>query len=204
MKRFRVHPNPNHAGYDEIPSAEFFAALGTHEDRVLSRCPPFTWLKDWRPIMGKEFDRIKVDRAFFTTNTYLRQQARAKWDGAEPRMHHFAETLLNMARKRGIPLFVHCAMRSDAEQQRLLDEGYTKAGPGQSPHQWGCAVDIIHSRYAWHMSKDEWGLIGRIGKEAAKLFDFKVEWGGDWRFYDPAHWQLADWKEVREDRLREG
>lgn len=78
-------------------------------------------------------------------------------------------------------------------QNRLYDEGVTKARAGNSPHNYGLAVDIVHGTKAWKIDDLEWTMLGQIGKEAARKANVKIEWGGDWSFYDPAHWQLKDW-----------
>jgi hypothetical protein len=61
------------------------------------------------------------------------------------------------------------------------------------------AVDMVSTNYAWELTKAEWFAIGVIGKRVAERLDIDVVWGGDWtRPYDPAHWELADWREAYE------
>lgn len=68
--------------------------------------------------------------------------------------------------------------------------------PGRSPHQFGMAVDIAHLTRAWDLTAKEWAVIGLIGKEVARKRKIRIVWGGDFKsIYDPAHWELADWKE---------
>jgi hypothetical protein len=59
------------------------------------------------------------------------------------------------------------------------------------------AVDIISATKAWDLSKKQWDVIGCIGKEIARKRNLKIDWGGDWDFWDPAHWQIADWRKYR-------
>ena len=100
-------------------------------------------------------------------------------------------------------MFAHCVMRSKAEQHRLYQQGHSKALPGLSPHQHGLAVDIVHSTLAWELPKGPgekradkaWELIGVIGKEVAQGNGIDIVWGGDWKFWDPAHWEIANWKD---------
>ncbi|QCS37219.1 hypothetical protein [Tortoise microvirus 70] len=59
------------------------------------------------------------------------------------------------------------------------------------------AVDIVHFGRYWDLSPKEWAVVGLIGKEVARRRNIKIVWGGDWRFWDPAHWELKDWKALR-------
>ena len=56
-------------------------------------------------------------------------------------------------------------------------------------------MDIVHASRAWNLTKKEWDVLGSIGKEIARKRNLKMEWGGDWKFYDPAHWQIKDWRD---------
>ena len=41
-------------------------------------------------------------------------------------------------------------------------------------------------------------MIGGVGKEVARKMGLRVTWGGDFKsLYDPAHWELTDWRTVR-------
>jgi len=63
-------------------------------------------------------------------------------------------------------------------------------------------VDIVHGVFAWELTPQEWQLLGKIGKQVAwrlnqalpKERQFFVDWGGDWKFYDPAHWEIRGWQ----------
>ena len=47
----------------------------------------------------------------------------------------------------------------------------------------------------------QWKLLAHIGKEVIAqkgLAISSMAWGGDWTFYDPAHWQIENWKAIRE------
>jgi hypothetical protein len=89
-------------------------------------------------------------------------------------------------------------IRGKAYQEKLVAQGRSKAKFGKSPHNLGCAVDIVHSLYHWEIDKLCWDIVGHIGKQVAKRVGVDVVWGGDWRFYDPAHWELRYWKGVRD------
>lgn len=126
---------------------------------------------------------------------------RANRAGAHPDILEFEKRMLRrMGKDLGIPMFAHCVVRSMRQQQIEFDEGDSKAQAGQSPHNYGCAIDLIHATRAWKLSEKEWLVIGHIGKEIVKqagLAIVSLAWGGDWKFYDPAHWEIADWETVK-------
>lgn len=135
-----------------------------------------------------------VDRSRVMSIAHRNQLLKVSSDGAHPDIVDFARAFLKELDARGMPFFPHCYVRSAQEQDRLFKAGVTKARAGQSPHNHGLAVDIVHDGKYWDLSGKQWAVVGMIGKEVARRRNIKIEWGGDWRFYDPAHWQLADWK----------
>lgn len=138
-----------------------------------------------------------VDRPFLLRPEYQTQQQRAVRDGAHPDIREFERKLIKrMAKKHGVPLFAHNMVRSNADQTALFVQGVSKAKAGKSPHNFGCAVDIVHSVRAWDLSRESWLMLGHIGKELANQMGVKLVWGGDWSFYDPAHWELAEWRKL--------
>lgn len=145
--------------------------------------------------------RGMVDRPFLASQRYQEQQQRANMEGAHPDIVEFTRCMVKRLAKHGIPVFASEVIRSPERQDDLYALGTTRAKGGQSAHQYGCAVDIVHSVQGWGLSEREWKLIGHVGKELIAQKGLRVEsfaWGGDWGFYDPAHWQIADWKAQRE------
>jgi len=136
------------------------------------------------------------DWQFMKGLKYREQQLRASRDGSDPRIVKFADALVKKAACYGIPLFAHEFYRGPERQSELKAGGYSRARWGQSAHNYGLAVDLIHGVRAWELHAREWTVIGRLGVEVANRLNLKVEWGGAWEFYDPAHWQLADWKAI--------
>ena len=139
-------------------------------------------------------DRLSVRPAYFTSESHLRQHGRADYSYADAEIMEFGARLYTALRKRGIPFFVHCCYRDAETQASLHAKGHSKAAFGSSPHNVGRAVDLVHSTYAWELTRQEWSYIGRLGKDVAQTMGIDVTWGGDWSFYDPAHWQLTDWR----------
>lgn len=144
---------------------------------------------------GAELRDMK-DASFCLSERYKAQQNRVPRAGAHPDIVEFERRLVARFRKLGVPLFAHCFVRSDAEQSALFQRGLTKARAGESPHNYGLAVDIVHGTKAWDLSHKQWEVVGHVGKEVAAQLGVKVEWGGDWRFYDPAHWEIANWRDI--------
>lgn len=145
-----------------------------------------------------------VSKPFCQTAKYREQQGRAERRGhwVEPNERYgpivrFERAMVADLRSRGIPMFAHCVMRSCFDQQAVYMAGRSNAPPGQSPHQYGLAVDLIHGVHGWELHKRSWAIIGHIGKEVAARIGVRVEWGGDWQDpWDPAHWQVANWREL--------
>lgn len=133
------------------------------------------------------------DVAYCRSEAFVEKQWTANFDGVDGAMYEFAEKLIRkMASSYGVPLFARCAMRTAAEQRQAHERGVTKTL--RSAHMVGCAVDIVHCQKAWALSRMQWSLIGHVGKEVAKKLSLRLEWGGDWQYYDPAHWELKGWK----------
>lgn len=81
-------------------------------------------------------------------------------------------------------------LRSVARQKELFAKGATKTM--RSRHIHGFAVDI--APYVGGSIRWDWPLydqLAKVMKEAAKLENVSIEWGGDWvSFKDGPHWQL--------------
>lgn len=134
-------------------------------------------------------------------DTQAKAQERMKVNAklAHPQIIAFWERFDAELAKRKYPFIAFEMYRSNERQNRLLKQGVTKAKGGSSPHNYGMAVDVVHSKRFWDLTRTEWDIIGAIGKEVARKLGIKVEWGGDWDFYDPAHWQLAEWRAKTRD-----
>lgn len=138
--------------------------------------------------------------AFLKTPRYQEQKSRANRDGADIRILEFSDKLIKRCASLGIPVFALCIVRTQEEQQSAYARGVSRDSPsdGLWPHM-GFAVDIIHGTRGYMDDENHvphgWDVIGHLGKEVAHSMDLKVTWGGDWKFYDPAHWEIADWKE---------
>lgn len=121
------------------------------------------------------------------------------------------EVLTGKARCR----FTH-TLRTIAEQNALYAQGRTKPGRivtnargGQSYHNYGLAIDIVlivdkdgngtFESAAWDVKTDFDSDKKADWMECVNIFkQYGWEWGGDWRFTDPPHFQKTFGKSVRE------
>ena len=142
--------------------------------------------------------RSMMNRKFIQSQKYKDQQMRAVRDGAHPDILEFEKRLITRMRKQDVPLFCLYLWRGEDEQNALYVRGHSKARYGQSPHNFGLAADIIHGTKAYDLDRKAWSLLGHIGKEISVQAGIPVTWGGDWKFYDPAHWELKNWKALSE------
>ena len=136
-----------------------------------------------------------VDWGRVKTLNHKRRISEFDFRGVHPKLAKFARRFIAECDARGWPFRVFEGYRSPERQAELKRRGHSKAGAGQSPHQFGCAVDIIHVEKPWRLSRLQYDVLGALGKEIARRQGLSVEWGGDWSFYDPVHWQLADWRD---------
>lgn len=141
------------------------------------------------------------NRAFCESQKYRDQQWRAVRDDCHPDIVEFERVFIRALRKIDVPMFAQCMLRGAQDQNAAFVKGTSNARAGQSPHNYGLAVDIIHSTRAWDLSHMAWQTVGHVGKELAVRKGIDIEWGGDWdNPWDPAHWQLAHWRRLKDWR----
>lgn len=153
---------------------------------------------NWREAILRIVDKEQVASLKLST-----QRARPLAGGAAPELLDFLYLMYKRLDGRGIPMFAHTIVRTPEDQMKLYLDGFSRDSPedGIYPHK-GCAFDLVHSKYAWDLSWQEWQMIGAVGKELAKQRRFDIVWGGDWLRkptdrvgWDPAHWELRDFRE---------
>ena len=140
--------------------------------------------------------RLRVGKPYFTSDFFLRQQERADWNYTDLRIRFFAARFAHEMRKAQVPIFCIWAYRTPSEQNQMVQKGVSKASFPRAAHTQGAAVDLIHSGLFWDgMRQSDWDFFGSVGKGIARRHNIPIKWGGDWDFYDPAHWELSDWKQ---------
>lgn len=160
------------------------------------------------PLDSPRWDAPKRLQApnFIGSTAQLKQWDRADWLHVDPRLRFWAALFQEMARKRGIPLYVHCALRGAAEQNKAVASGNSKAAYPKSAHNIGEAVDIVHGVFHWQLTRQEWALLHLLGQFALDRVNSRLKaahklhltWGGNFKsLYDPAHWEITDFRNRR-------
>lgn len=147
-----------------------------------------------------------VNPAFLKTTVYESQQWRANRDGAHLLIKEFERALIKRLAELGIPAFAHAMVRTKDEQKKAFDGGFSNFDGSKPFVHEHCAVDVVHSQFGWNMSRPHWLIFGHVGKEVAKMRQIDIIWGGDWVTKkwpegDPAHWELAQWRERAKEVL---
>lgn len=144
--------------------------------------------------------------AHFYGDVYLRQQERADWAHADPRLMFWSAHFCEALRRRHIPLYVHTALRDRAGQDRVFAAGHSKARYPSSPHNIGEAVDIVHGVHHWDLTRTEWAALEVLGRRSLDKVNaylprkrkLRLAWGGTFKgLYDPAHWEVEDFRARR-------
>lgn len=138
-----------------------------------------------------------VSRNTLDDGSFLLRHEFADWQHTDPDIQAFAAYFVKYFRTRGVPVYVHSAFRTRQEQEALVAKGRSRASWPRAPHCQGKAVDLVHGRFHWGdmMTRDDWTHFGDVGKMIADRLGIDITWGGDWDFYDPAHWELTNWRD---------
>lgn len=123
-----------------------------------------------------------------------------------PDVRPLAAAFLQEAAAAGLDPRVQEAFRSKDRQDQLYAQGrtapgavVTKARGGQSNHNYGVAFDVVPGALLgaknWDPENPAWAKLGEIGKKHG------LEWGGDWKFTDRPHFQMAgaNWRQLQND-----
>lgn len=151
-----------------------------------------------KPLDMRDALELIRDPEFCKSNKFAEQQHRAERRGAHPDIIEFDRVMVRNCREFGIPVFSHCIVRSLEQQRREYEQGDSKVLFGA--HNVGMATDIIHGTRGWNLDRDSWKLIGHLGQDiirAKGLCLVSLAWGGNWNFYDPAHWEVAGWRDFQ-------
>lgn len=193
-------------------------------DTFKERCRELRHERDSNPYLWERFmGELKDDQGFeapkrlqmpsmMTDEAMLRRHNAADWQQVDPRLMTWAARFVEALRRRGIPLYVHRAFRTKEQQQEAVAKGASRAVWPRAPHCLGKAVDIVHGSFHWRMTTQEWAFLHKVGldvlrrynAELPKAMRLNLVWGGDWdgdgdihdqRLYDPAHWEVAEWRD---------
>lgn len=98
--------------------------------------------------------------------------------------------------------FITCTHRTNEEQNSLYAKGRTEPGKivtnakaGESPHNFlpAMAFDIAFIGLDRKLSWDR----KHFKNFADCIKSDSIEWGGNWRFTDPPHFELKAWKQLK-------
>jgi len=156
--------------------------------------------RDVVPGFGTTFAgdlRDMTFRAWCFTEAYGIQQGQADRTGCDKRILEFERALVKVAFKLGVPLYARTVHRTSADQNRLHRAALSDHRAGESPHNYGCAADIVHGTKGVILTPKQWAIIGHLGRECATRLGVRVTWGGDWPEPRPEHWELTDWEDIR-------
>lgn len=141
--------------------------------------------------------RAIVNRPFLETPKWRQQQWTANREGADEAILAFEKRMIKEMAALGVPMFAHNMVRTPQEQRAVYVQGHSNHDGTKPYAHRKHAVDIVHSVFAWGMTRDQWAVIGHVGKECGRRLGIELVWGGDWkRPYDPAHWEIAGWRDL--------
>ena len=114
-----------------------------------------------------------------------------------PEVKTRVEKFIQSCKDKGIDILVTSTYRDMESQAALYAQGrttegkiVTNAGPGDSYHNWRCAVDVvplINGKPDWDGSHPVQATIGELGEQAG------LEWAGKWiHFKELAHFQYTN------------
>ena len=114
-----------------------------------------------------------------------------------PQVKTKVESFVQACKDTGIDLLITSTYRDRESQAELYAQGrtapgkiVTNAGPGDSFHNYRCAVDVVplvSGKPDWDGTHPVWAEVGRIGEECG------LEWAGKWvHMKELAHFQFTN------------
>ena len=158
--------------------------------------------------------RDMVDVASMQSFKVIERMTVFDHERVHPLIVDFVKEVLKECRRRNIPIRPFELYRSPKRQIKLKAAGFSNAGAMSSPHQYGCAVDLIHQIRLWDGARTvHWEALHALFSEIARKRGIKLRWGGHFKvrrkgklvpFWDPAHFEIENWREWREYYRRVG
>lgn len=151
---------------------------------------------DYIPISESMVDAIakyRITEGEFSETSLLKNHHRADFTGCPVELRRWYRSFYRALKAHGLPVYAHTCFRSPELQEHLRQRGLSQLGSGA--HQRAAAIDVVHGYYHWAPDRNFWRVLGVIGKQVAHTENLDLVWGGDFKtLYDPAHWELADWR----------
>lgn len=114
-------------------------------------------------------------------------------------MYFLGQRIVRRMQDAGYPAKITECYRKPDRQQKLKEQGYSKAGAFQSPHAFYLAIDIVHPRLGWNVSEEYWETLNQVVQSVSKAYGVKLTHGHKWKFKDSAHVQITNWRVLAAD-----
>jgi len=91
-------------------------------------------------------------------------------------------------------------LRDGLTQDRLFADGKSKARAGESPHQFGLAVDLYPYPVDWSdEGQKAFHYLGGLITATGAAHGVPIVWGGTWTsFLDLPHFEHAEWRQLKD------
>lgn len=110
---------------------------------------------------------------------YQGQGWRAERAGGDPGLLAWIDRTARKFALLGVPVLAKTIVVTEAEQNRLFVQGLSEHRFGQSLHNHGRAVELVHGLFDRDLPPACWTAISQVGFQAANWLDIELEWGGD-------------------------
>ncbi len=119
----------------------------------------------------------------------------SKFDKCRPEWIEQQKYLLQAAKEHGFTLLYSDVTRTVAESNAgRAKKGSLVCRGGESPHNYGVAVDIVCYKNGKVVSVDS-AEYKAFAQRAVELSNNRIEWGGEWRKKgERHHFNMRDWK----------
>lgn len=131
---------------------------------------------------------------------------------ARKELHPMLQELVDAAIQE-IDFVILDAQRGRAEQEKAKRGGFSKAGFGQSAHNYVPAVALDVCPYPIDFNDTaKFRAIAKVFMRIAKAKKLPIRWGGDWdmdgewkdeRFLDWGHFELHPWRSYAKALIRD-
>lgn len=141
-----------------------------------------------------------------------------RFDYSQGPMYYLGQQIVSEMQKAGYPSKIVYGYRSPELQNKLYAQGrtapgaiVTRAKAYQSPHNFHAAVDICHRQNGWKVAQAYWDALNACVKIVERRHCVKLRHGHDWdgdgvpvpqdpdeKFWDAAHIELMDWRDLKE------
>ena len=116
--------------------------------------------------------------------------------------HMSIRVVINAAIKHSLIDFsVICGYRNEATQTKVFNNGKSKARWLESPHNYdkSLAVDLYPYPVDW-VNVEPFHYLAGLVTGIGHAHGIPITWGGSWKtFKDLPHFELTNWKELRDE-----